>query len=151
MSSLPDSPTEPLDDGSKHFTRLVAPFLAGFCLPTIGGLVANTAQPPQPWRDVALSLFVAAAGLLLAGFQLSIGSLFTNNPRSLVRPILAFAGLGSLTLGVTVLLLSASGVTQPLLIWLALLVLLLGVFVPIAMRIKANPEAPDLLRRWRRR
>jgi VIT1/CCC1 family predicted Fe2+/Mn2+ transporter len=97
------------EDGSNPFTHLAAPFLAGFSVPTIGQLAASK---PAPWRDLALALFVVAAGLLLAGFQLSIGSLSSDDLSLWIRGPLTVAGVAALTAGLIVLVKNARGVNQ---------------------------------------
>ena len=85
---------QPVDRGDESFSRLVSPLLAGFSLPTMVGLVAGQ-TPGQPWRDLSLSCLIAASGLFLASYQLSIGSLYERYRDSLgdLRAGLSFAGI----------------------------------------------------------
>jgi hypothetical protein len=89
-------------------------------VPTIGQLAASK---PAPWRDLALALFVVAAGLLLAGFQLSIGSLSSDDLSLWIRGPLTVAGVAALTVGLIVLVKNAPGVNQWVLIWVAIAIL----------------------------
>jgi hypothetical protein len=124
------------DAASQNFTRLIAPFLGGFTLATIPTLAASS-NVMQPWRDVALALLVIATGLLLAGFQMTIGSL--ANIESQLRSILAFGGVGAIALAIVVIIVfSTKAVTEWVVVGLALAVLILSVFVPIALRISVN-------------
>src|SRR5579859_2599160 len=138
LATSTSNDTQP-DALAEHFTRLIAPFLAGFSLPTIAQLVTGT-SPPQPWRDIVVALFVAAAGLLLAGFQMSIGSLYSST--SEFRPLLSFAGLGLITLALATLVLSAKDIAEWNLLVFAVVVLGLGVFVPMGVRIRLHYAAP---------
>ncbi len=85
---------EPANRGDESFSRLVSPLLAGFSLPTMVGLVASQ-TPAQPWRDLSLSCLIAASGLFLASYQLSIGSLYERYRKPLgdLRAGLSFAGI----------------------------------------------------------
>lgn len=61
------TPPEP-----EHFSKVVAPALVGFTLPTVA-LVAT--QKDLAWGEAALVCFMLSSGLLLAAFQLSLGRL----------------------------------------------------------------------------
>jgi hypothetical protein len=68
-------PYAPSEREHESYSRLVAPVLAGFSLPAIVTLATAT-TPGQPYRDIALSCFIAATGLFLASFQLTIGRVY---------------------------------------------------------------------------
>jgi hypothetical protein len=128
-----DDPSQVDDDGSTHFSRLVAPFLAGFTLPPIV-LLASGSTPAQPWRDLALSLFLVATALLLSGFLLSVGSLYRDalRPWGAIRFGLTFAGLLSFTAALAVVVVAGTGPGLP---DAAVAVLALAVLLPMALRI----------------
>jgi len=119
------------EDTRNHFTLRVAPWLAGFTLPPIVQL-ALSPRPWQPWHEASLAFFIAATGLLLAGYQLSIGSLYRDEcPWNEIRASLTFGGLVSLMVAVSILIWSTAGVGPVL----ALVVLVLGIAVPILLRV----------------
>jgi hypothetical protein len=128
-----DDPRQATDNGSTHFSRIVAPLLAGFTLPPVA-LLASGSTPGQPWRDVALSLFVVATGLLLCGFLLSIGSLYRDGlpPWGAVRFGITLVGLLSFTAALAVVIVAGAG---PGLRDLAAAILVLAVLFPMALRI----------------
>lgn len=91
----------------QHFSLVVAPVLAAFTLPTIALIVTQTSLH---WRNIVLSLFVASTGLLLASFQLAVGSLFRDTPGwGQVRAFLAGLGLIFLAFGLILLMWSPNG------------------------------------------
>ena len=136
-----DEMAAPEDDPSNHFTRVVSPVLAGFAVPAITQLAINQTMP-QPWHDVALICLVAAAGLLLLGYQFSVGILYENSRGSRwrwARPIGSFFGLTLLIVALGVIAGSqASGMPPVLqaLLGLAILVLIVGGIGPIFVRIR---------------
>jgi hypothetical protein len=120
------------DDTRNHFTRLVAPWLAGLTIPPIAQL-ALTPRPWQPWHEASLSLFIVATALFLAGYQLSIGSLYRDaRPWNEIRAALTFGGLVSLTTAIMTLVVTTTGVGLSA---VALAVLASGVAIPIGLRI----------------
>jgi len=128
-----DDPSQVDDDGSTHFSRLVAPFLAGFTLPPIV-LLASGSTPAQPWRDLSLTFFLVATALLLSGFLLSVGSLYRDAlpPWGAIRFVLTFAGLVSFTTALAVVIVASTGPGLP---DVAVAVLALAVLGPMALRI----------------
>ena len=123
-----------MDDkvSGQHVSQVVAPLLAAFTLPTIAVIVVT---PPPHWRYAILSLFVASTGLLLAGFQLSVGRLFHDaTPWNEIRAILTFLGLIALASGLAVLAASARREDRGTL-YGALALLAAGVLIPIGMNL----------------
>jgi hypothetical protein len=122
----------------QHFSQVVAPVLAAFTLPTIALVVA---MPPSSWRNVILFLFVASTGLLLASFQLAVGSLFRDTTGwGAVRAFLGGLGLILLMLGLIFLVwLRNGGVLRDFLI-AGSIFLAAGVLVPIGMTIWLKAE-----------
>ncbi len=117
----------------QHVSQVVAPILAAFTLPTIA-LIALS--PPAHWANLILSLFVASTGLLLAGFQLSVGRLFRDaSPWNQIRSGLTFLGLISLTAGLALLAGSQTNRAGRPLLYAALAVLALGVLAPITINL----------------
>lgn len=117
----------------QHVSQVVAPVLAAFTLPTIA-LIALT--PPTHWANLILSLFVASTGLLLAGFQLSVGRLFRDeSPWNQIRSSLTNLGLISLASGLALLAASQTTRAGRPLLYAALVILALGVLVPIAVNL----------------
>lgn len=123
---------EPVDRGDESFSRLVAPLLAGFSLPTMVGLVASP-SPGQPWKDLALACLIAASGLFLAGYQLSIGSLYERyrEPLGDLRAGLSFAGIVLLTVALITIIGAA---TAHWWVTAALAVFAAGGVLPILLR-----------------
>lgn len=117
----------------QHVSQVVAPVLAAFTLPTIA-LIALS--PPAHWANLMLSLFVASTGLLLAGFQLSVGRLFRDEfPWNQIRSSLTYLGLICLAAGLGLLTVSQTTREGRPLLYAALVILTLGVLVPIAINL----------------
>lgn len=116
----------------QHVSQVVAPLLAAFTLPTIAVIVVT---PPPHWRYVILSLFVVSTGLLLAGFQLSVGRLFHDAaPWNEIRAILTFLGLIALAAGLALLAASSREADRGAL-YAALAILAAGVLAPICLNL----------------
>lgn len=132
LKALADA-LKPPDDPTQSFTRLIAPFLGGFTLATIPQL-AFSKNPSQPWRDIALILLVVAAGLLLAGFQLTIGR--WKDRESQLRSPLGLAGVAAIGVALTILVVrSEPAVTMWGWMGLALTFLIVCTFVPMILRV----------------
>ena len=131
------------DSGSESLTRLIAPILAAFTLPTIISFISSK-HPGPPWHDIILSLLVAATGLFMASIQLSIGTLYKRYPDA--GPFRA-----SLTLvGIVLIALSLFFLVWPTIdrwwIWLAAGVLLAGGIAPslwiLVLKLRGDDHPP---------
>jgi hypothetical protein len=118
--------------GRESFNRVVAPVLAGFSLPAIFTL-ATSDIPGQPWRDITLSFMAIATGLFLAGYQLTIGSLYTHFHDSWgkARAAISFSGMAFLVAALIVVI--AAAVHRWWVVF-PLLVLFLGGIIPLGVR-----------------
>ena len=131
------------DSGSESLTRLVAPILAAFSLPTIISFISSK-QPGQPWHDVILSLLVAATGLFMASIQLSIGTLYKRYPDA--GPFRALLTL----VGIVLIALSLFVLVWPTIdrwwLWLATGVLLAGGIAPslwtLVLKVRGDDHPP---------
>lgn len=122
-------------ESGPHFSQVVAPVLAAFTLPTIALIV--TSDPMLHWRNIILSLFVASTGLLLASFQLAVGSLFRDTPGwGGVRAFLAGLGLLFLGAGLFLLVWPWEGGANQAFLYVGLAFLAAGIAVPVLMTIR---------------
>jgi hypothetical protein len=138
-----------LDASEDGFTRLVAPLLVAFTLPTIAVIVTTRDLPAganEVWRSAVLALLITSTGLLLGSIQLSVGTLRKPKWSSKTRAALTYCGLGALTFGIITLVLPAIELSSgPMtILWVvALLVLVLGVGIPMSLQMRV--KIPQML------
>jgi hypothetical protein len=100
----------PSDPQQDSYSRIVAPLLAGFTLPTIVILATLPNDSRTTYQGIALACFVAATGCFLASFQLTIGWVY-NEVHGLgwFRGRLTFAGTLLLVAALMVLVAAMPG------------------------------------------
>jgi hypothetical protein len=146
-----DPPTEP-------FSKVVAPALVGFTLPTVA-VVATTKD--LAWGEPALICFLLSSGLLLAAFQLSIGRFESKPPQSGLsfdvadlRFVLSSIGMLTMAAGLGLIVLPPEGFAHGSWRLLAVAVLLAGAAIPIGLRMvlwALHRGEVDTMHRGRRR
>jgi hypothetical protein len=127
------------DPKPEPFSKVVAPALVGFTLPTVA-VIATTKD--LAWGEQALICFLVSSGLLLAAFQLSIGR-FEKQPPDSGLPFdvadlrFVFSSIGMLAMagGLGLVVLPGDGLAHPGWRLLAVAVLLAGAAIPVGLRV----------------
>ncbi len=113
------------------FTRLVAPVLVAFSLPTIVAF-APIKYPGEPRHGITLSCLIAATGLFIAGMVLSIGPINTYyGKHDFIRSLRAGLTLGGICLVTGALCVLCDSMFHKWWGALALIVLISGCVVPV--------------------
>jgi hypothetical protein len=100
----------PSDPQQDSYSRLVAPLLAGFSLPTIVILATLPKDSQTTHQGIALACFIAATGCFMASFQLTIGWVYTEvYGLGRFRGGLTFAGIVLLVVALMVLVAAMPG------------------------------------------
>lgn len=99
----------PSDPQQDSYSRIVAPVLAGFTLPTIV-ILATSKDSQTTNQGIALACFIAATGCFMASFQLTIGWVYTEvYGLGRYRAGLTFAGIVLLVVALIVLVMGMPG------------------------------------------
>ena len=136
------------DPQQDSYSRIVAPLLAGFTLPTIVILATLPENPQTTFQNIALACFIAATGCFMASFQLTIGWVYTEVfGLGRYRAKLTFVGIVLLVVALMVLVAAMPGHW-----WtdVALGILVLGALTSAfteAWRLVKSGEAKRLLKR----
>ena len=94
----------PSDPQQDSYSRILAPLLAGFTLPTIVILATLPKDSQSTNQSIALACFIAATGCFMASFQLTIGWVYTEVfGLGKFRAGLTFAGIALLVVALMVL------------------------------------------------
>jgi hypothetical protein len=100
----------PSDAQQDSYSRIVAPLLAGFTLPTIVILATTPEDSQTTYQNIALACFIAATGCFMASFQLTIGWVYTDvYGLGRFRAGLTFAGIVLLVVALMVLVAAMPG------------------------------------------
>lgn len=100
----------PSDPQQDSYSRIVAPLLAGFTLPTIVILATLPTDSQTTSQTIALACFIAATGCFMASFQLTIGWVYTDvYGLGRFRAGLTFAGIALLVVALMVLVAALPG------------------------------------------
>lgn len=99
----------PSDPQQDSYSRIVAPVLAGFTLPTIV-ILATSKDAQTTNQGIALACFIAATGCFMASFQLTIGWVYTEvHGLGRFRAGLTFLGIALLVVALVVLVADLPG------------------------------------------
>ena len=125
------------DPKPEPFSKVVAPALVGFTLPTVA-VVATTKD--LIWGEPALICFLISSGLLLAAFQLSIGRFEKKEDSGLrfdvadLRFVLSSVGMLAMAAGLGLVVLPPEGLAKGGWRLVAVAVLLAGAAIPVGLR-----------------